>query len=62
MILALILALPFLGAFLPTLAEGRGRLVCALATALAPAIAFGLLLSEAGRVFSGEALILHQPG
>ena len=61
MIVALILALPFLGALLPTLAEGRGRLACALATALAPAIAFGLLLSQTRQVFSGEALILYQP-
>ena len=61
MILALILLLPFLGALLPTLVEGRGRLACALATALAPAIAFGLLLREADRVFSGETLVVYQP-
>src|SRR5690554_6050804 len=61
MILPLILALPFLGAFLPTLAERYGRLVCALATGLAPAMAFGLLLTQTGPVFSGETLTLHQP-
>ena len=61
MILALILLLPFIGAFLPKLFESKGRRACALATAVAPAIAFGLLLSNIDRVFSGDTLILYQP-
>ena len=56
MTLALIIALPFLGLFLPLLAERLGRLACAVAAAIAPLIALALLLSQQPAVFAGELL------
>lgn len=53
--LLLIVLLPFLGALLP-LAVGRHPRHRALAAALAPLAAFGLLLSQAGAVLEGEVL------
>jgi multicomponent K+:H+ antiporter subunit A len=61
MTLALIIALPFLGIFLPLLAERFGRSVCTVAAAIAPLIALALLISQQAAVFSGEALISTQP-
>ena len=56
MTLALIIALPFFGMFLPLLAERLGRSACAAAAALAPLVALVLLLSEQSSVFAGELL------
>lgn len=56
MTLALIIALPFLGMFLPLLAERLGRSACAAAAALAPLAALVLLLSQQSSVFAGELL------
>ena len=56
MTLALIIALPFLGIFLPLLAERLGRSACAAAAALAPLTALILLLSQQSAVFAGELL------
>ena len=56
MTLALIIALPFLGLFLPLLTERLGRSACAAATALAPLAALVLLISQQSAVFSGELL------
>lgn len=56
MVLALIIALPFLGLILPVLADRFGRLACALATAIAPLAALVLLLLQQPRVFAGEVL------
>lgn len=56
MTLALIIALPFLGIFLPLLAERLGRSACAAAAALAPLTALVLLLSQQSAVFAGELL------
>ncbi|WP_298190305.1 monovalent cation/H+ antiporter subunit A [uncultured Pseudomonas sp.] len=56
MTLALIIALPFLGMFLPLLAERLGRSACAAAASLAPLTALVLLLSQQSAVFSGELL------
>lgn len=56
MVLALIIALPFLGLILPVLADRFGRLACALATAIAPLAALILLLLQQPRVFAGEVL------
>ena len=62
MALALIIALPFLGACLPLLlGERRGRSLCALAAALAPAIAMALLWTQQQAVFAGQTLIVTQP-
>ena len=56
MTLALIIALPFLGIFLPLLAERLGRSACAAAAGVAPLTALVLLLSQQSAVFSGELL------
>ncbi len=56
MTLALIIALPFFGMFLPLLAERLGRSACAAAAALAPLVALVLLFSEQSSVFAGELL------
>ncbi|WP_341303325.1 monovalent cation/H+ antiporter subunit A [Pseudomonas sp. TMP25] len=56
MTLALIIALPFFGMFLPLLAERLGRSACAAAAALAPLVALVLLLSQQSSVFAGELL------
>ncbi|HUE94179.1 monovalent cation/H+ antiporter subunit A [Pseudomonas sp.] len=56
MTLALIIALPFLGALLPLLAERLGRSACAAAAGIAPLTALVLLLSQQSSVFSGELL------
>ena len=56
MTLALIIALPFLGIFLPLLAERLGRSACAAAAGVAPLMALVLLLSQQSAVFSGELL------
>ena len=56
MTLALIIALPFLGALLPLLAERLGRSACAVAAGLAPATALVLLLSQQSAVFAGDLI------
>jgi multicomponent K+:H+ antiporter subunit A len=56
MTLALIIALPFLGALLPLLAERLGRSACAAAAGIAPLTALVLLLSQQSSVFAGELL------
>ncbi|MCY1338069.1 Na(+)/H(+) antiporter subunit A [compost metagenome] len=56
MILALIVALPFLGIFLPILAERLGRSACATATALVPLAGLALLWSQRGAL-AGERLL-----
>ncbi|MDH4654946.1 MULTISPECIES: monovalent cation/H+ antiporter subunit A [unclassified Pseudomonas] len=61
MILALIVALPFLGALLPPLAERLGRSVCAAVTALLPLTGLVLLLSQTDSVFAGHTLNFVQP-
>ncbi|AOE84195.1 monovalent cation/H+ antiporter subunit A [Pseudomonas sp. TCU-HL1] len=61
MILALIVALPFLGAFLPPLAERLGRSVCAAVAGLVPLTGLILLLAQADSVFAGHTLKLLLP-
>jgi multicomponent K+:H+ antiporter subunit A len=61
MILALIVALPFLGALLPPLAERLGRTFCASVAALAPLAGLILLLTQTSAVFGGETLKLVVP-
>jgi len=56
MVLALIVALPFLGTILPLLFERAGRSACAVAAGLAPLAALVLLLSQQSAVFAGELL------
>jgi multicomponent K+:H+ antiporter subunit A len=56
LILALIVALPFLGAVLPALAVRAGRTPSALAAALPTAAALALLLGQAPAVFAGEVV------
>ena len=56
MTLALIIALPFLGMFLPLFAERLGRSACATAAAIAPLVGLVLLLSQQSAVFAGELL------
>ncbi len=60
MTLALIVLLPFLGALLPVLAQ-RQRTACALLTALAPALALGLLLAHAAAISDGQLLQARWP-
>ncbi|AWB47557.1 monovalent cation/H+ antiporter subunit A [Gemmobacter aquarius] len=57
MILALIAALPFLGALLPGLAIRSGRTVCASASFATSALAFVLLATQAPAVLRGETLV-----
>lgn len=59
--LALIVALPFLGMFLPLLTGRMGRTACAAAASVAPAIALALLLLERKAVFAGETLKISYP-
>ncbi|OEC37208.1 multicomponent K+:H+ antiporter subunit A [Pseudomonas cuatrocienegasensis] len=54
MVLALIIALPFLGVILPLLTERLGRSACSVAAGIAPLAALILLLSQQGGVFAGE--------
>jgi multicomponent K+:H+ antiporter subunit A len=61
MILALIVALPFLGALLPPLAERHGRTFCAGVAALVPLSGLILLLLQADSVFAGNTLKLILP-
>ncbi|QZX84492.1 monovalent cation/H+ antiporter subunit A [Metapseudomonas otitidis] len=61
MLLALIVALPFLGTLLPLLFGRHCRTRAALAAAVAPAIGLGLLLAQAGTVLGGEVLKLSIP-
>src|SRR5947208_2742294 len=56
MILALIIALPFMGALLPLLAERGGRTLCAASAGVAPLIGLVLLLGQRGTVFAGQTL------
>ncbi|GAB3373660.1 monovalent cation/H+ antiporter subunit A [Azotobacter armeniacus] len=56
MTLALIIALPFLGACLPLLAGRHGRSLCAGAAALPPLLGLILLFSQGPDVFAGEIL------
>ena len=57
MTLALLIALPLLGAILPLLVERHGRSLCAAAAAVAPLVGLVLLLGERSRVFAGETLL-----
>lgn len=59
MALALIIALPFLGIFLPLLLERFGRSACAFGAGLAPLAALVLLLTKRADVFSGQTEIIH---
>ena len=61
MYLALIVALPFLGALLPLFAERLGRNQASLAAALAPLAGLALLLTQAPGVLAGETLKLVLP-
>lgn len=61
MTLALLIALPLLGAVVPLLTERYGRSLCAAATALAPLLGLVLLLGQRSAVFAGETLYLKQP-
>ena len=54
-LLALVFA-PFLAVILPFLVAQRGRTWIALATAVAPMIGLGLLLSQASKVLNGEVI------
>ncbi|MFB8829279.1 monovalent cation/H+ antiporter subunit A [Azotobacter sp. CWF10] len=56
MTLALIIALPFLGACLPLLADGRGRSLCAAVAALVPLLGLILLFSQSAAVLSGALI------
>ena len=59
MALALIIALPFLGIFLPLLLERFGRSACAFGAGLAPLTALILLLTKRADVFAGQTEIIH---
>ncbi|TWE11028.1 multisubunit potassium/proton antiporter PhaA subunit /multisubunit potassium/proton antiporter PhaB subunit [Pseudomonas sp. AG1028] len=61
MALALIIALPFLGIFLPLLADRLGRSLCALAAAIGPAAALVLLWLQQPAVFAGEVQVVSHP-
>ncbi|WCD81973.1 monovalent cation/H+ antiporter subunit A [Pseudomonas sp. TUM22785] len=61
MFLALIVALPFMGALLPLLAERLGRNQASLAAAFAPLAGLILLLMQAPSVLGGETLKLMLP-
>jgi len=58
MALALIIALPFIGIFLPLLADRMGRSLCALAAALGPAAALLLLWLQQPAVFAGNVQVV----
>jgi multicomponent K+:H+ antiporter subunit A len=61
MLLALLVALPFLGALLPLLAQRHGRSLCALAAAVAPIIGLVLIALMASQVFAGQPIQLSLP-
>lgn len=61
MTLALLIALPLLGAGLPLLAERYGRSLCAVAAALAPLLALGLLLPRGGGDLMPHVRAIAQP-
>ncbi|MBD9395999.1 monovalent cation/H+ antiporter subunit A [Pseudomonas sp. PDM11] len=61
MALALIIVLPFLGVFLPLLADRMGRSLCALAAAIGPAAALVLLWLQQPAVFAGEVQVVSHP-
>ncbi|YCH22972.1 monovalent cation/H+ antiporter subunit A [Pseudomonas sp. D1-3] len=61
MALALIIALPFIGIFLPLLADRMGRSLCALAAALGPAAALLLLWLQQPAVFAGDVQVVSYP-
>lgn len=61
MFLALIIALPFLGALLPLLAVRWGRTACALATALPPLGSLALLLGFRGRAHAFDSVQWFTP-
>ncbi|UXJ51432.1 monovalent cation/H+ antiporter subunit A [Pseudomonas citronellolis] len=56
MMLALLIALPFLGCCLPALFERLGRNACAAAAAVAPLLGLGILFGQRG-VLGGERLL-----
>ena len=57
MVLALIIALPFLGTLLSLATDRFGRRDCALATAIAPAVALALLAAQLPAVLDGAVLL-----
>jgi multicomponent K+:H+ antiporter subunit A len=57
MSLAVIVALPFLGALLPGLTIRLGRNICALLTLVFPVVAFALLASNAPPVLQGGVVL-----
>lgn len=59
MALALIILLPFLGAFLPLLSSRFGRSVSAAFAALGPLLGLGLLLANRAEVYAGRVLTSH---
>ncbi|WP_447553260.1 monovalent cation/H+ antiporter subunit A [Vreelandella sp. EE22] len=56
MTLLWIALLPLLGVLVPVMAGGRARLTCSLATAIAPAIAFGLTLWQIPALVDAQSL------
>ncbi len=61
MILLFIVILPLLGAVLPPVAIRWGRSASAWSAAAVAGAAFGLLMSQASRVFGGEVLVVGEP-
>lgn len=61
MTLLFIILLPLLGTFLPIVAARHSRGLCAIAAAIAPATALGLLLSFTPQIFAGHTIFYHQP-
>nr|WP_298410791.1 monovalent cation/H+ antiporter subunit A [uncultured Halomonas sp.] len=59
--LLLIILLPLLGSLMPLLGSNHKRNTCALLTALAPALALVILLTQAGSVLDGEVLRFSLP-
>lgn len=55
MALALIIALPFAGIFLPLLLERFGRSACAFGAGVAPLAALSILLAQRESVFAGKS-------
>lgn len=60
MTLLFIIFLPLLGALLPIVAARHSRGLCAIAAAVGPAAALGLLLSFTPQIFAGQTLFYHQ--
>ncbi len=52
-----LIILPFLGVFIPLLFQSLTRTVCAILTAILPAISFFILLNHTNNVFLGEELV-----